>query len=175
MAALLTRYYPRVSRVVALRMGRKLEEFVDQEDIIQESMLDAFCGLASFEIRGEGSFLSWMATIVENKIRSGLRHMQAEKRGGGALRPMGSEGSVLLDSFEGTSVPTPSQHAVRNELSERLEHALLSLPPRQRRAVDMHRICKMSYREIADELGLAESSARALVARALGRVSALLR
>ena len=59
-----------------------------------------------------------------------------------------------------------------DELVERIELAVISLPERERRAFVMRRLCELSFEEIAVELELGgASSARSLYARALGRLS----
>src|SRR5262245_36914494 len=77
---LLARYYPIVLRIVALRMHKRSRD-PDLEDLVQESLTDAFQGLQGFEQRGEGDFRNWLARIVENNVKDFLRRKKAIKRG----------------------------------------------------------------------------------------------
>ena len=174
--ALFSRYYPRVCQIVALRMGRTMQQFGDLEDIAQESMLDALRGLASFEHRSEGTFRNWLACVVENNLRDEARKMQAQRRGGGRVRPRAAyNSSVLRDSVFPGKEATPSQHAAAAELMEKVEKAMLALPERERRAIELRKLCEMSYEELAAELGLGSAaSARSLLARAMSRLSSQL-
>src|SRR5262245_12995939 len=66
--ALFTRYLPRVRQIVALRLGWRLRQLLEVDDIVQEVLLDAFQGLGQFEPRSEGSFRNWLARTVEREI-----------------------------------------------------------------------------------------------------------
>jgi RNA polymerase sigma-70 factor (ECF subfamily) len=171
--ALFHRYYPVVLRVVALRMGEPLRDALDREDLVQEALLQAFQGLERFEPRSEGSFRSWLATIVVRRVQEAWRARGARKRGEGRERPFADQGSSLLTASLLPGVaPTPSADAAARELEERIEAALLELPERERRAVELRRLCGVEYDEVAAELGLpSEGAARALVARALTRLA----
>lgn len=138
--------------------------------------MHAFVSLDRFDHRSEGSFRNWLASIVENRIRDRWRRSTALKRGDGKVRPFSAFGSsVLSESILAGKQATPSQEAVGHETEERLEAALLALDERSRRAIELRRLCGMSYAEVAVEMGLGtESSARAMVARALARLSPLL-
>lgn len=138
--------------------------------------MHAFVNLDRFDHRSEGSFRNWLASIVENRIRDQWRRSTALKRGAGRARPFGAYGSsVLSESILVGKNTTPSQEAMGLETEERLEAALLALDERSRRAIELRRLCGMSYAELASEMGLgSESSARAMVARALARLSQLL-
>jgi RNA polymerase sigma-70 factor (ECF subfamily) len=173
--ALLERYYPRITRIVSLRMGKTLGQFQDFEDVVQETLIDVFRGLHRFEPRSEGSFRHWLAGVVENNIRDLSRRSSAQKRGSGRARDLASYGtSVLTESLFSASDPSPSEAAVGNEFEERVEAAILSLDENSRRIIEMRHICGMSHEEIADELGYSSaSSARSLLSRAMSQLAGL--
>ena len=62
--ALFERYLPRVRQIVSVRMGRPLAAIHEVDDVVQESMLDAFRSLERFELRSDATFRNWMARIV---------------------------------------------------------------------------------------------------------------
>lgn len=170
---LFERYLPVVRRVVALRMGVRLAELAESEDLVQEALLEAFRSLDGFVPRSQGSFRNWLATVAENRIRDVVRRAHAEKRGAGRARTFSAADSGSLSSsiFAGNE-PTPSEMARGSELEERLERALLALDERDRRVIELRRLTGMTYEEIAAELELGgASSARSLFARALGKLS----
>jgi RNA polymerase sigma-70 factor (subfamily 1) len=175
-AALFERYLPFVSQIVALRVGKPLREFGDDEDIVQQSLLDVLRKLDGFEPRTEGSFRYWLAAVVENTIRDHWRRQHAQKRGEGRVKPFASyRTSVLAQSGLAGVDPSPSEVASLRETEERIERALLELDERDRRVIDMRSLCGMTYEEIARELELGhESSARSLFSRAAAKLSALL-
>jgi RNA polymerase sigma-70 factor (ECF subfamily) len=171
--ALLRRYTPFVLRVVGLRMGEPLRNVLEREDLVQEALLHAFQSLERFEHGSEGSFKSWLATIVARRVSAAWREQKTQRRGDGRERPFAAAASSLLSArlFPGGG-PTPSADAAARELEERIESALLALPERERRAIELRRLCGLEYAEVAAELELAtEGAARALVARALTRLA----
>jgi RNA polymerase sigma-70 factor (ECF subfamily) len=169
---LFERYQPRVRQIVALRVGRRLRQLGELEDIAQEALLKAFQGLDRFEQRSEGSFRNWLASCVECEIRMHLRAAAAQKRGGGKVRRFGDADSALLVSslFAGNE-PSPSDVARAAELSERLEATLLEMPEHHREVIILRGLCEMSYKEVAESLGLDhEQTARKAYSRALQRL-----
>jgi RNA polymerase sigma factor (sigma-70 family) len=174
---LFTRYLPRVRQIVALRLGRKMREFTEEEDLVQDAMLRAFQGLDRFEQRTEGSFRNWLARCVEHAIVDRGRRERAGKRGGGNVRRLGDFGSESLhDSvFADPRMGPKTAFLVKEgakEFDSKLERALLGLSPRDRELVVLRHLCKMSYEEVAQELGLESgSTARRACARAVLKLS----
>ena len=174
---LFTRYRDRLLQAVSLLLARRRRELLeDEEDIVQESLLDAFQHLGSFEPRSGGAFLHWLTRIAENNLNDLLRRQGRRKRGEGRERPRAdlSESFLLSSVFPGQE-PSPSRMAGAQELIERIEEAVISLPERERRTFVMRRLCGLSFEEIAGELGLAgTASARKLYSRVLTLLSARL-
>ena len=171
---LLERYRERVTRVVSLRLRRRRRDLLAiEEDLVQETLLDAFRGLPEFRLESEGAFMAWLARLAENNLNDAARRALAEKRGGGSERRMADlRNSDLSTSIFAGEEPTPSQWAMGKELEEQLEDALLGLPERQRRAIELRRLCGASFELLARELELgSESSARGLFSRAMAALS----
>jgi RNA polymerase sigma-70 factor (ECF subfamily) len=174
---LLERYRGRVLQVVALRLARRRATLRgEEEDIVQETLLEAFLALERFVPRSDGAFLHWLSKLALNNIRDAGRRRTAKKRGGERAASPGAElGPVPAHSGLPGREPTPSQAACGRELAEQLESALISLPEQQRRIFVMRRLCGLSYKEIARELELgAVATARSSYARCLARLSARL-
>jgi RNA polymerase sigma-70 factor (ECF subfamily) len=140
---LFARYLPRVLRSVALKLGvRRNELDAEVEDIAQDALCRGFKSMSQFENRREGAFRSWMATIVDNCLRSKLR----SKRSNGE--------------------PTPASGAASLEANERIEAAMLQLPRLHRQVLAMRAFEGLSFAEIALALGRTEVNARKLFQRA---------
>jgi RNA polymerase sigma factor (sigma-70 family) len=129
-------------------------------------------GLASFELRSEGSFRGWMVRVVESCVREQWRQGHAQRRDRSRVVRISDdhdESAVALATLD----PSPSAVATLRESGERVERALLILDDRHRRVIELRSLCRMSYDEIALELGLGvASSARALFARAAAKLAA---
>ena len=167
--ALFARYLPRVRQIVALRMGRRLRQIIEIDDVVQEVLLDAFKGLKSFEPRSEGSFRNWLARCVEREIVDSVRTETRKKRGGGIVRRFSDcDSSLLGSSIFGADLTSPSAGVRADEFSQRIEEALLQMPAYQRDLIILRALCDMSYAEVAAELGISrEETVRVAYSRAL--------
>lgn len=173
---LFARYLPRVRQIVALRLGQRQRQFLEVEDVVQETLWTVFRDLDRFEHTTEGGFRNWVAKCVECKIVDLARSAEAKKRGGGKVRRFGDFArESLSDSIFAGKSPTPSQVAQAEETEERLEKALLALPDHYREVIILRQLCEMSYPEVARALGFREeAAARKACSRALAKLKALL-
>ena len=169
---LFERYLPRVQQIVALRMGRRLRQFVELEDIAQEVVLKAFQDLGRFEKKTEGSFRNWLARRVESEVVDHARIAASQKRGGGRARRFGDWGGEgpLASIFAGEG-PTPSEAAQAREAEESMEAALLRLPKHYREVIVLRHLCEMSYADISETMSFgSDANARKAVSRALAKL-----
>lgn len=173
---LFARLLPRVRKSVALRMGCRERELWDREDLVQETLLDAFRALEDFEHEKEGALCHWLATLVQNNLTDHQRRRTARKRDAARIDPGASRNAhVLSDSVFGVDRVTPRDHLEAAELERRLEEAMLALGERERRVIELRKLCDLSFEEIAKELGLGTaSSARSLFSRAMAELSKFL-
>lgn len=131
-------------------------------------MIDAFRGLATFDLESDGKLCAWLAKIVENRIRMALREGRAQKRGGGQVQRFADAAETFHASAVGGSDATPSQNAAGAELGDRLEQNIHRLPERQREVIIHRFFCDMSYEEISEEMELSgANAARSLFSKAL--------
>ncbi len=176
MATIYTRYAPRVRGLVALRMGYSLIDFLDRDDIVQDSLLDALSKIDDFESRSEGGFICWLARFVESRVKKAWRAARAKKRGGGRVQRRADLGvTTLADQAGPGAEPSPSQQLAAREFDDPLERALLAIGDPYRQVVYCRLMLEMSHAEIAAELELASAdSARAIFHKAVARLRARL-
>lgn len=176
LSELFQRYLPRVRRIVANRIGERVQQFASCEDIVQETLKDALCGIRKLEQNSDGAFCNWLARCVENNVRDQSRRQQAWKRGKGEVRTFADLGESHLTAslFEGRD-PSPSYRARAQETEDQIEHALLQLSDRYREVINLRVYCEMPFREIAQTMGLtSENTANALFLRARDKLSRML-
>ena len=173
---LFTRYLPTVRQIAALRMGYRMRQMLDVEDIVQEALLSVLRGIDRFEHNSEGSFRNWLSNCVECAVIDHSRRASAKKRGEGKVRRFGDyNASQRLSSAFAGGGPTPSQIAQGTELEELLEDALLKLPEHYRQVLVQRQLCEMSYKEIAESMGFTETAtARKACSRAAKKLKDLL-
>ena len=174
---LFTRYLPQVRAIVAARLGKRLRELADQEDLVQEAMREAIAGLERFDYRSEGSFRQWLAVCVQNAIRKEARRLNAHKRGTGRVQRMADFANTrLAESLFSDGGPGVSQAVRDHEDEERVEAAMLGLSPRYREVIALRVHAEMSYSEIAAAMDLpSENTANALFLRARQKLTRVLK
>ena len=172
---LFSRYLPRVRQIVALRMGWRLQQITDIEDMVQQVLMRLLEGLDRFEARSEGAFRNWLARCVECEIVDHARHHGRKKRGGGQVRRLADfDTSVLSSSIFADHQPSPSELAQAGELAERIEEALLGMPEHQRELIILRAVCGMSFSEVAEEMRISrEGTVRVGFSRAMKKLKEL--
>jgi RNA polymerase sigma-70 factor (subfamily 1) len=173
---LLARYEPWVRQTAALRLGRPLADCTELDDIVQETLLDAFRGLEGVEQWSEGGFRHWLVRLVVNNVTDAARRSGRKKRDPARVERRLDHSSVSGGTSLPGRQPTPSQHAQAHELEARIEQGLLALAPTHREIIVLRERCGMGFDEIAAQLGFKNAdTARALHHRALTRLEHLLR
>lgn len=117
-------------------------------DVAQEAFIRAWQALPTF--RGQSAFYTWLFRIVVNIATDRARQRSARGRAFGT-EPVPEEDweRVLIDSARG-----PEEAAARTEERERIRRALDALPEHHRAIIMLSDLEGLSYREIADVLGI---------------------
>jgi RNA polymerase sigma-70 factor (ECF subfamily) len=135
-------------RVLAYRVAyRLLGNETDALDAVQEGFIKALTHLESFE--GRSSFKTWLLRVVSNAAldfgrqrgRREMRSLDVPETGDGEwTQPLAHE--------------DPSLRLERADLRRILNEALATLPEAQRRTFVLHAEAELSYREVAEVLGI---------------------
>jgi RNA polymerase sigma-70 factor (ECF subfamily) len=138
------------------RLVRFVEGFLDQEgsgeDVVQEAFVRLWMRRA--ELRFEGSLRAFLYTMARNaaideRRRSGRRAVLATR----ADPPPAS--------------PSPLARVEASELRAAAQVAVNALPPRRREVFRLARMEGLSYREVADVMGLSPQTVANQMSRAL--------
>jgi RNA polymerase sigma-70 factor (ECF subfamily) len=135
-------------RVPAYRVAhRLLGHEADALDAVQEGFVKALTHLDSF--RGQSSFKTWLLRVVSNAAldlgrQRGRR--EAVSLPGGGLADGDGGGPAVADD--------PTRGLERADLRRLLDEALATLPEAQRRTFVLHADAELSYREVAEVLGI---------------------
>ena len=162
--ALMRVHLPGLRVYVRSHMSALLRARESQSDLVQTVCREALTSLEDYEWQGEGSFRHWLFSLAMHKMQKKQSYHLAAKRD--ANRSVEVESEEVLLAAEAT----PSQHAMANETSERLEAAMDCIPEQYREIVLMSRVVGLSNQEIAQRLGKSEGSTRVLLSRALSRL-----
>src|SRR5262249_41187950 len=135
-------------RLLAYRVAhRLLGNEADALDAVQEGFAKALTHLPGFQ--GRSSFKTWLLRVVSNAALD-------------LGRQRGRRETLSLDAFAGTARERldpgapgdPGAGLERADLRRLLDRALTGLPEAQRRTFVLHAEAGLSYREVAEALGI---------------------
>jgi RNA polymerase sigma-70 factor (ECF subfamily) len=154
--------YDRHQRSVFTFLLRYLGDRRMAEDLLQETFLRVFSHRERY--RPTAAFKTWLFTIARNLAIDQLR------------RESGSPEVESSESLELIADPgaTPLQQAEAQELGERLQSAVMRLPPSQREVLLLSRVAGLSHEEIAELTGASPQAVRVTLHRALRRIRTFL-
>lgn len=175
---LLERHRPALRQMIEMRMDRMLRRRVDASDIVQDVLVEANRRLPEYLRQRQLPFHLWLRQIARDRmIDAHRRHRGAERR---SLDREQHE-AVLDDRSAFDLVgqlmdrqATPATDAIRREMAQRFEAALVRLEPRDREVILMRHFEHLSNQETAQALGLTEPAAGMRYLRALRKLKALL-
>jgi RNA polymerase sigma-70 factor (ECF subfamily) len=153
-------YFPRVYRFALPRLNRNPDA---TKDVVQGTLIKAMRALSTW--RGEAALFTWLCQICRREIAD---HVRAQRRHSDkvVLIEDSAEVRAALESIESPSSEDPLQRADRAEL-KRLVHAVLDrLPNRYGEALEWKYIEGRSVEEIGQRLGIGQTAAQSLLARA---------
>jgi RNA polymerase sigma-70 factor (ECF subfamily) len=173
---LLIRHQDRLSRMVAVRLDRRLAARVDPADIVQDALLDAAQNLEDYLRTRPLPYYPWLRQFAWQRLSKLHRHhLGAQRRDAGREQsldwPLPDQSAALLAqrllARNGTS---PSRQAMRAELRERVRAALAKLSDRDREVLVVRHLEQMTTAEIAATLSISEAAVKKRHVRALERL-----
>ncbi|MBI5433030.1 MAG: sigma-70 family RNA polymerase sigma factor [Planctomycetes bacterium] len=168
---LLELHMPSLRAFVRVRMGAPLRARESASDLVQSVVREVLTHRERFKHPSDGAFKHWLFTTAERKIANRLAYWGAQKRGGvEEAREPGLDG--LLDAYK--SVSSPSRRVARAEEIRRVEAAFDQLSAEHREVVALAHFVGLSRAEIGEQMGKTEEAVRALLFRAMARLSTLL-
>ncbi|MCA8999650.1 MAG: sigma-70 family RNA polymerase sigma factor [Planctomycetaceae bacterium] len=180
LATLFAHHRERLWRIVNFRLDQRLIGRVDADDILQEAYLDAEKRIEHFLQDSPESFFIWLRLIVnQTLIDVHRRHLGTQARDASRDRPIHGTWSSSSTSFSLSHhllghLTSPSQAALRAELSEQLNLALEGMGDIDREVLALRHFEELSNSETAQVLGLSEQAASLRYVRALGRLRKVL-
>jgi RNA polymerase sigma-70 factor (ECF subfamily) len=148
---IITRYKKKVFGIAYKFTGR----FEEAEDLTQEVFFKVFKALHSY--KKEQDFSWWLVSISRNACIDYYRSVKRERK------IVSSDVNDLKNfKFQGL---TPQGNMEAAERSRALRHSLSELPDDLRRVLILRDLQGLSYKEIADELNLAEGTVKSRIHR----------
>jgi RNA polymerase sigma-70 factor (ECF subfamily) len=135
-------------RLMAYRVAhRLLGNEADALDAVQEGFIKALTHLDSFQ--GRSSFKTWLLRVVSNAALDFGR-----QRGRRETISLDAPPAGKRERTHPFALDDPATGLERADLRRLLDEALASLPEAQRRTFVLHAEAELSYREVAEVLGI---------------------
>lgn len=141
---LVIKHRERVRHLIFMSMGDT--DFAD--DIMQDVFISIYKNISDF--KRQSKFTTWLYRVTMNKCTDYLR----KKKVRNIFSPLGEE-----QGYQG-------QNQDSREIQKIVRYAITKLPERLRLPLRMRDIEGLSYKEIADELGLEEGTVKSRIFRA---------
>jgi RNA polymerase sigma-70 factor (ECF subfamily) len=173
---LFARYDKRLKRMVRLRLSRHLQGRLDDSDILQEAYLEAAKRLPQYLEHRPLPFFLWLRHITGLKlIDAHRRHLGAKLRDAAQevslhRGPMPAASSASLAAQLLGRLTSPSQAAVKAETRLRVQEVLNNMKPLEREVLALRHFEQLNNSEVAETLGINESTASNRYLRALKRL-----
>ena len=135
-------------RLLAYRVAHRfLGQEADALDAVQEGFVKALTHLPSFQ--GRSSFKTWLLRVVSNAALD-----LGRQRGRRETLSLDAFGAKEADQVQPLAADDPTRGLERADLRRQLDQALRALPEAQRRTFVLHAEAELSYREVAEVLGI---------------------
>jgi RNA polymerase sigma-70 factor (ECF subfamily) len=139
------------------------------EELVQETFLRVVKQAKSYEQRAK--FTTWLYTLARNLCIDNSRRMVHRKTR--SLDQPDEEGQTLLDRTAAQG-PAVDRKVIGQQLQTRLQQAIDALPEDQREVFLMREQADLSFKEIADIIGISENTVKSRMRYALEKLRAQL-
>ena len=174
MATLVQQDAPWIEAHVRRRLGTRLRQRVDTQDIVQETLLTVLRTGPRFVCSHRAHLRALLARMVENTICAEANRATAGKRDLRRETPGwtdGPSGSVLLLDAGVASVTQPGAAAERNEMRDWVRLGIELLEADDRNVILWREYEEASFAEIGARLGIPEDAARMRFGRAVPKLA----
>lgn len=180
LAELFSQHRDRLWRIVHFRLDHRLHGRVDADDVLQEAYLSAAQRIRHLAADSSTSQFVWLRLIVgQTLVDVHRRHLGVQMRDAGREVSLHGAGhpqatSMSLAACLLGQVTSPSQAAVRAEMSAQLEAALESMDPIDREVLALRHFEELTNSEVAEVLTIQQKAASIRYVRAIKRLKAVL-
>lgn len=170
--ALLLGYCAPLRRIIADRIDARLRRTIDEEDVLQQVLADAFRGierLRQARFDGPGGLYKWLESAALARVADARRSSRRAKRDVRRAEAL----SGLLEKLTGAD-SRPSGALRREEQRSALVTALARLGDEQRAVMELRFLQGLPVEEVAARLGKSKGAVNALCHRGLKALRAYL-
>ena len=170
-ARLLQELRPYLVRRAASELDTRLRVKVDQSDLVQDVLLQAWKGLPGFRGGTRAELIAWLQTLLKNRSIDVVRQYRSSEKRSDRREEAIKPNQATERSLEAVD-DSPSHQAMGREQRELVERAMRCLLPADEQVLRLRGQTELSFSEIGRILEVSEDAARKRFARAaekLGR------
>jgi RNA polymerase sigma-70 factor (ECF subfamily) len=176
---LFRRHRDRLKRMVRLRLDPRMQQRVDESDVVQEALVDVASRLPEYLAQPKLPFYLWLRLVTSERLLKLHRtHLGTQMRAAQRERtidgPWPAASSLALAAQLLGNLTAPSQAAQRAERQRQVQMALEQLDPADREVLALRHFEELSRSETAQVLGISEAAAAKRYLRALQRLRKVL-
>jgi RNA polymerase sigma factor (sigma-70 family) len=131
----------------------------DTEDLMQDTHVDAYFHLRSFQHRSQYS--TWLTRMMINRCLQRLRKQSTTRE-----IPTLQHDDTALPVYQNSQSDDPSQLVMKNELNRLIENALVELPVNYRMVFTLRELNHLNVSETAEALSISEDNVKVRLNRA---------
>jgi len=149
---LVERYYPRITRIVRVRMGPFLLEREMVEDVVQDVLVRILEGLEGYEPRSDARWIDWVARLAQNEIANHARRERTQKRNALA-RQVRSHAESAQDWDAPAATTGVEASASRREAAALVDRCLGELAEAHREVILWRDYAGADWKTVAEQMG----------------------
>ena len=153
-----------------LQLDRRLQGKIDLSGVVQQTMLEAYQDLSTYDHRGTDHLAAWLRRILAHNLADEIRKLKTGKRDLSreqSLEAALQKSSLRIQDWLAAEQSSPSGHLQRQEQALELSAALAKLPDAQREALVLRHFNGCSLAQIALHLGRSKAAVAGLLKRGL--------
>ena len=148
--------------IYGLCMGRTMGNKEDANDLVQETFVKVYLNLERYD--HHYTFGQWIYTIARNTFIDYVRRRRDNL----------SIDSISTRSVTPTAEEEPDSRIINEQHSVQMERCMAALPKKYRQMAELRFVRKMSYEEIAEQVGLPIGTVKTQIFRARERLAKLI-
>ena len=164
------RYRQYLALLARIQLDPRLQGKLDLSGVVQQTLLEAWQGVAQFRTWNAAQRAAWLRRILANNLADEVRSLSAGKRDVGRERSLEAaleQSSDRLEQWLQADQSAPDEQAERQEQALRLAAALEQLPDAQRQALVLQHWHGWTLAQIAEHLGRSHAAVAGLLKRGL--------
>jgi RNA polymerase sigma-70 factor, ECF subfamily len=171
--------YRNYLRILArTQLDARLRVRLEASDLVQETLMEAHRDFIQFAGSSERELMAWLRQILVRNLADQVKRLKSagrDWRRQESLEVLLDRSSLALEKALTQGISSPSAQASRREQAVLLADALARLSPDYREVIVLRNLEHRKFDDIARRMGRSSGAARMLWARALEKLSELMK